>query len=147
MPRWTAFRRDQGGNTAVEFAFLVPLLLLLVSGLIDFGRAFFTTMELENSARAGAQYAIVHGADNLTTIENVVYGASSVAPADLTVNATTYCGCPDGTVQPCTGGDCGGFTPGTFVSIVAQTNYTPLFPFRDAARPVTITGTAQIRVE
>ena len=147
MTRSHSLARDNRGNAAVEFALMMPLLLLLLSGLIDFGRAFFTSMELENSARAGAQYAFVNGADDLGTIENVVYGASSVAPEDLTVNATSYCGCPDGTVQPCTGGDCGGFEPGTFVSIVAQTSYIPLFPFHDADRPVTLTGTAQIRVE
>ena len=107
MTRSHSLARDNRGNAAVEFALLMPILLLLLSGLIDFGRAFFTSMELENAARAGAQYGFINGADDLSQIEATVRGASSVDDADLSVATTSFCGCPDGTVQPCAGGDCG----------------------------------------
>ena len=138
--------RDDG-NAAVEFALLLPILVLLVAGLIDFGRAYFTRMELENAARAGAQYGILHGTDNLATIQDIVRQASDVPTADLTVSASTFCACPDGTVQDCTTGDCGGFKPGTYVSISAQTAFVPIFPFANSSRPATITGTALVRTE
>jgi Flp pilus assembly protein TadG len=139
--------RQEAGNTAVEFALLLPVLVLLIAGLVDFGRAYFTKMELENAARAGGQYGILHGAGDLDTIKSIVRDATDIPSADLTVNAATFCACPDGTVQACAGGDCGGFKPGSYISITAQTAFVPIFPFANSARPVTIAGAAQVRME
>lgn len=139
--------RNDDGNAAVEFALLVPVLILLVAGLIDFGRAYFTKMQLENAARAGAQYGLLHGSDDLATIQDVVRQASEVPTADLTVSTSTFCACPDGTAQNCVSGDCGGFKPGTYVTIGAQTAFVPVFPFANSSRPATITGTALVRTK
>lgn len=43
----------------VEFAILLPLFLLVIAGIVDLGRAFFTQIELTNAAREGARAAIV----------------------------------------------------------------------------------------
>jgi len=40
----------------VEYALVLPLLLLLVLGVMDFGRMFYTKMILTNAAREGANY-------------------------------------------------------------------------------------------
>ena len=40
----------------VEYALMLPLLLLLVLGVMDFGRMFYTKMILTNAAREGANY-------------------------------------------------------------------------------------------
>ena len=40
----------------VEFALVLPILLLLVLGVMDFGRMFYTKMILTNAAREGANY-------------------------------------------------------------------------------------------
>ena len=41
----------------VEFAFVTPILILLVLAILGFGRAFYTYIDLTNAARAGARYA------------------------------------------------------------------------------------------
>jgi hypothetical protein len=41
----------------VEFALVLPLLLLLLCGALDFGRVFFAWVQLANAARVGANYA------------------------------------------------------------------------------------------
>ncbi len=46
--------RDRGA-TAVEFALVLPLLLLLVFGIIDFGRALNAQITLTQAAREGAR--------------------------------------------------------------------------------------------
>jgi Flp pilus assembly protein TadG len=47
--------RDSG-QSLVELALALPLLLLLLLGLADFGRAFYYTTIISNAARAGAAY-------------------------------------------------------------------------------------------
>jgi Flp pilus assembly protein TadG len=45
------------GAAAVEFAIILPLLILLVLGCVDFGRFAYTFIAVTNAARAGAEYA------------------------------------------------------------------------------------------
>jgi len=56
-------RRDQEGAAAVEFALLLPLLVLLLFGMIEFGLAFNTRIQATNAAREAARRAVV-GIDN-----------------------------------------------------------------------------------
>ena len=44
------------GAAAVELALLLPVLLFLFVAIIDFGRVFYYSQTVENSARAGALY-------------------------------------------------------------------------------------------
>jgi hypothetical protein len=46
------------GQTLVEFAFTLPLLLLLIFGIIEFGRLFQSWVTIQNSARVAARYAV-----------------------------------------------------------------------------------------
>jgi Flp pilus assembly protein TadG len=47
------------GAAAVEFAIVLPILLLILGGIIDYGRLFFTEIMLANGARDGVRAAIV----------------------------------------------------------------------------------------
>ncbi|HEX9635207.1 MAG TPA: TadE/TadG family type IV pilus assembly protein [Candidatus Limnocylindria bacterium] len=52
---------DRGrGQALVEMALILPLLLVLVVGGIDFGRIFFGSVGLQNAARVAANYAALH---------------------------------------------------------------------------------------
>jgi Flp pilus assembly protein TadG len=51
----TQRRRGERGASAVEFALLLPFLLLLVGGIIDLGRLFYTQNIVVNAAREGAR--------------------------------------------------------------------------------------------
>ena len=44
----------------VEFALVLPLLLALLCGIIDFGWLYYNQITLNNAAREGARYAVVH---------------------------------------------------------------------------------------
>lgn len=46
----------QNGQSLVETALVVPLLMLLLVGVVDLGRAMFTKMALANASREGARY-------------------------------------------------------------------------------------------
>lgn len=47
----------RSGAAAVEFAVVLPVLVLLLVGGADLGRCFYSTIAVANAARAGAQYA------------------------------------------------------------------------------------------
>lgn len=51
-------RRERGAS-AVEFAIIFPLLFLIIAGIIDFGRYFFTQIQITNAAREGVRAAVV----------------------------------------------------------------------------------------
>jgi Flp pilus assembly protein TadG len=52
-------RRSDRGAAAVEMAIVLPLLLLVLGGVVDFGRAFFTQIVLSNAAREGVRAASI----------------------------------------------------------------------------------------
>jgi Flp pilus assembly protein TadG len=72
------------GQALVEFALVAPLFLFVLFGIIDFGRYVYYVQILNNAAREGARYAIVHGSNSLAP-------AGPAAPATVTVdpNGTT----------------------------------------------------------
>jgi Flp pilus assembly protein TadG len=54
-------RRDQGrkGQSLVEFGLMLPIFLLIVFGIIDFGRAVFAYSTLNSAAREAGRVAVV----------------------------------------------------------------------------------------
>jgi len=55
--------RTQSGQELVEMAIVLPLLLFVVFGVLDFGRVFHAAITITNSAREGARYAMTHSDD------------------------------------------------------------------------------------
>jgi Flp pilus assembly protein TadG len=58
--------RCSRGQALVEFAFVAPIFLLLLFAIIDFGRYVYYVQILNNAAREGTRYAIVHGSNSFT---------------------------------------------------------------------------------
>ncbi len=48
---WRACRMNEAGATAVEFAFIMPILLLMFSGIVQFGSIMFLENHMTNVAR------------------------------------------------------------------------------------------------
>lgn len=60
MDRARRLRRSSRTGTAiVEAAFVLPLLLLVVLGIIEYGWLFFNVQQVTNAARQGARVAIL----------------------------------------------------------------------------------------
>ena len=76
--------RGQEGAVAVEFAIILPVLLLIISGLFDFGWAFYWKETAANASRGGARYA---------SLANYPSGARTVyTSAQITSFVTTTYG-------------------------------------------------------
>jgi Flp pilus assembly protein TadG len=80
--RTTQSARDERGAAIVEAAIVVPLVLLIVTGIFDLGRAYQTYQVLSNAAREGARAAVVPAGD-ATKARQVVesYMKSGSVPA------------------------------------------------------------------
>jgi Flp pilus assembly protein TadG len=57
---------NRPGAAAVEFAIILPLLVLLVFGCVDMGRSIGAYIIVSNAARVGAEYGATHGYSALT---------------------------------------------------------------------------------
>lgn len=83
--------RDRGA-AAVEFALLLPVLLLLVFGIIDFGRALNAQVTLTQAAREGARLAALNQAN---VVSRTQAAATGLSPVTVTVTSS----CPTGAGQ------------------------------------------------
>jgi hypothetical protein len=78
MGRRSLIHRDEGAQALIEFALVLPLLLLIITGVLDTARAVWQSNTLAYAAREGTRYAIVHGSG----------GDPQVGPCSLCVNPT-----------------------------------------------------------
>jgi Flp pilus assembly protein TadG len=70
--------RDRGA-AAVEFALVLPLLLLIVFGIIDFGRALNAQITLTQAAREGARLAALGQPGVVSRTQSAATGLSPVS--------------------------------------------------------------------
>lgn len=70
--------KSQAGTTLVEFAIILPLLLILLFGLMDFGILLYNKAVITNASREAARYGIV--------LRNPKY-----TPAEVETFAESYC--------------------------------------------------------
>ena len=84
-------QRDAGrGQSLVEFALVLPILLVMFMGIFDFGRAIFAFNSVSNAAREGVRVAIVD--QNQSVITNEARAAMTGLPPDGTSVTFTNCG-------------------------------------------------------
>lgn len=92
--------RDERGASAVEFAFIVPLLIVLVIGIAEFGHAFQVSGTLSAAAREGVRVMALQN-DPAAARAAVRSAAPTLNPAVTDAQITiTPAACP--TVSPTT---------------------------------------------
>lgn len=94
MSRWHSER----GAAAVEFALVLPILLMLVLGTIEFGRAYNVQISLTHAARESARIMAVSN-DWTKTVTNGRAAAPSLVPAQMQFSAVPTTCAPGAMVQ------------------------------------------------
>jgi len=66
--------RREDGSAAVEFAFVLPILLMILLGIMEFGIILYRQEVITNASREGARFGIIIGSPRPTTgqIQDVV---------------------------------------------------------------------------
>jgi hypothetical protein len=144
LPSWCAalrlrmrVRAEQTGQSLLEFALVMPLLLLIFSGAADLGRAFYNQVALENAVKEGslygARFPLCGDPSSLCLDPNTVSWhvqhetrnkTGPVSYASLVTPTINECQDPGGTKRPtiedCVAGD-------TYV-VRAQLTFVPITP-------------------
>ncbi|HUV94852.1 MAG TPA: TadE/TadG family type IV pilus assembly protein [Anaerolineae bacterium] len=81
------FVRGQRGQTLVEFALVLPILVLLLVGMLEVGRLLNAWLIVSNGAREGARYATV-GVSEAEVIAKVKEACTTLDPDSLVVEVT-----------------------------------------------------------
>jgi Flp pilus assembly protein TadG len=115
------------GATAVECAIVLPFLLLLICGIIDFGNLYYQTHTVNEAAREGARIAAVGGTSQEVSTAVKKFGNQ----LELSMNPSTPV-----SGQPVT------VTVTESVGII-----TPLISTFFPSNPLTVTGRTVMRVE
>ena len=151
--------RGRGGNALVETALTLPMLLALLLGAAELGRVAYVAIEVQNAARAAAQYATMNGGAfnsndssglDTTGMLNAAQadagnlgGASAVAFA----SAPTYtCSCTGTGTASCTAPSTpGGCTTSHLlvtVTVKMQASYTSVIQIRGLPGQYTLYGSS-----
>lgn len=100
--RIRACLKGQEGASAVEFALIVPVLLLLIFGIIEFGLMYHDYLAITHAAREGARKAAVNkfesefdvqessGLDTAIASKSPVAGQPAGSPVSVTVTYTFH---------------------------------------------------------
>lgn len=146
----TPFRklfRCNSGQSLVETALAVSLCGFLMVGAAEFGRLAYAGIEISDSARAGVEYGSQSRATALD-LTNMKVAASASAPniSNLTLSASSFCKCADGTSSTCVTTDCLGSRIITYVQVNTSGSINPLIYFPGLPKTYSLSGKAVMRV-
>jgi len=82
------FLKRTTGQSIVEFALVLPVLLLILMGIVEFGRLLETTNVLTSAAREGVRVAAVSAPD-VSQVNNAaqnILTANNISNSTITVN-------------------------------------------------------------
>jgi len=144
--RSARFARREDGNSLIETALVLPVLLLLLVGAVDIGRGFRAAMIVNAAARTGAAYGIHYPTD----VAGMALAAKTDTSKLVTVTpvATYGCECSDGTsaTASCSSEPTCSSSMNSvyYVELDTSATYTPILPWPGI--PTTIPLTAKVRL-
>ncbi len=127
--RLIGFGRADDGGSAIELAFVIPILLLFIMGTVEFGRAWWVRNTLQYATEEAARYAMTHVSATVADLQaRVAASVAGVDSDDVDVSVTT---------------DIVGST--SFVTIQAEYTFTFLTLISTAfSEPLTLTGRSRV---
>jgi Flp pilus assembly protein TadG len=151
----------QSGQSLIELAFALPVLLLLAVGVIELGRYAYIAVLVGNAARAGAGYGAqslpqaVDTAGITAAVQNDFKDKPSTNLSLSSTDSSVSCGCDSGgttTTAGCTtivnpsAGTCAAGHWVVIVSVTATGTFSSLFNFPGIPASITVSRTSAMRV-
>jgi Flp pilus assembly protein TadG len=140
--RWTT------GQSAVELALALPVLMLLLLAGADFARAFYMAVGVNNAARAGAQYGsqtVITAANSSGMVAAAITDGSNISNLSATAS---QCTCESSTsVAACSASYCTNNPNATFVEVDTSAPFHTLINYPGIPSSVTLSGKAIMAVQ
>jgi Flp pilus assembly protein TadG len=137
------------GQSYVELALALPVLAIILVVAVDFGRLFYTYLEVINAARAGAQY----GANSVITAADAS-GMTTAAKQDgvnvpnLTVSVSQCtCGTATATIPACSSDFCKNDPQGNYVVVNAQAPFSTIVQYPGVSASITLKSQAVMQLQ
>lgn len=125
--------RSAEGQSMAEFALVLPVFLILLMALFDFGRAIYGYNTISNAARAGTRLWIVDQ-NEAAVIARAMQHTVGMNPDDVSVTVSDAC--PDPPKIGCEG------------QVTVTYEYTPLTPLIDSIiGPIEMESVTRLRLE
>ena len=137
--RATLRRRGERGSTAVEFAIILPILIMLVFGIVEFSIAYNRQQGLHAAAREGARVAALPQTSQAGIDSRVRSALQGVLNSTDISNATI-------TVTPSGNQPCDGAAPGTHVVVTVSAPDQLAIPLV-TNKSITLTGRGEFLCE
>jgi Flp pilus assembly protein TadG len=137
------------GQSYVELAFALPVLALILVVAADFGRLFYTYVEVINAARAAAQYgsnSVVTAADSTGMIAAAKQDGVNIANLTVTASQCT-CGTATASVPACASNYCTNDPQGNYVVVNAQAPFSTITKYPGVPSSVTLKSQAVMQVQ
>ena len=133
------------GNVSVELALLSPVLLMLLLGVAEYGRAYSEQLSLSRMARTELQYAV----ENLaaTSVIHDIEALSKTMPNgdEVSFTATRICSCL-GAASDCFTTCDGSSLPDMLVQVTATRELTPMVFFPGHSGALDLAAVTAMRV-
>jgi Flp pilus assembly protein TadG len=137
------------GQSYVELAFALPVLAMILVLGADFGRLFYTYLEVINAARAAAQYgsnSVVTAADSTGMIAAAKQDGANISNLTVTASQCT-CGTATASVPACSSNYCTDDPQGNYVVVNAQVAFATIVKYPGLPSSVTLKSRAVMQVQ
>jgi Flp pilus assembly protein TadG len=141
----------EGGQSLVELALVIPLLLLLLVGIIEIGRFAYYSILVSNVARAGAQYgaqSLAAAADTVGITQAARNDGQGIPAGTLNITPVQQCGCSATTLGSC-GAPAVCIKPQhalVYVQVTAAGSFQSLFKYPGLPATLNVTSVEEMRV-
>ncbi len=146
-----------------EFAVILPLLVMFVVGIADFGRYAYASIEVANAALAGARYGAqnsITACDKAGMVAAATADAANIAGMTVTASgnstncsANALCACSNNlqTLAACNSSAITGCTSPNrviqYVKVVTSATIRPIFKYPGFPASLTLKGQATMRTD
>ena len=130
------------GSTAIEMALILPVLVLLLFGIVEFGLLFYNQQVITNASREAARAGIVAGSPRVSDgeIQNVVSNY-------CTNHLVTFGGANDPVVEIDPSGDRTGSSFGEDLAVTVKYNYGFLVLANFGFAPINLKAKTVMKLE
>jgi len=121
--------RDDG-QTLVEFSLVAVMFIVMLFAVVEMSRMILVYTTISNAAKAGARYAIVHGADRSGSGADGPSGPGSTTEVETVAKNYAAAGLLNtSNVNVAVSYGAGGNTPGSTVTVSVTYTYDPLIRY------------------